>query len=125
MRTWPLGFKRQFASGVADGTKRQTVRRERSDRLRPMVGDRVTLYTGLRTAKCERIGAGTVTACFGLMIRFEDGALFFDGEQVSHLRAETFAQQDGFGSYDEMQDWIHETHGPRDFHGFCVQWRLT
>jgi hypothetical protein len=123
MRTWPLGFRKQFATAVKGGSKRQTVRRERRDRKRPQIDDRVTLWSGLRTKQCEHLGAGIVTGCFGVKIRFEDGALLFDGEKVTGLRAETFAHQDGFESFKAMESWFHETHGPRDFHGFCVQWR--
>ena len=125
MRTWPFGFRKQFAPAVISGAKRQTVRQERKDRKRPDKGDRVTLWSGLRTAYCERLGEGAVTGCFRVTIRFEDGALLFDGEEVSGARAETFAQQDGFESFKAMEDWFHETHGPRDFHGCCVQWQAA
>jgi hypothetical protein len=123
MRTWPFGFRKQFAPAVQGGTKLQTVRAERRDGKRPVVGDRVSLWSGMRTSSCTWLNHGTVTACFSVTLRFEDGALLFDGKQVSGIRAETFAQQDGFGTFAEMESWFHETHGPRDFTGFCVQWK--
>ena len=48
-----LGFKKQFVQPIQLGTKVLTIRRKR--KIQPKIGERLYMYTGLRTANCEKI----------------------------------------------------------------------
>jgi hypothetical protein len=48
-----LGFKKQFAAKILDGTKKFTIRNER--KISPKVGETIHMYSGLRTKYTELI----------------------------------------------------------------------
>ena len=48
-----LNFKKQFAEKVETGEKRQTVRAKRKRAF--VVGDKLYLYTGMRTKYCRKL----------------------------------------------------------------------
>lgn len=48
-----LGFKKRFAAPILAGTKVFTIRERR--KVEPKIGERLYMYTGLRTKYCEKI----------------------------------------------------------------------
>lgn len=51
-----VGFKRQFAPFVLDGSKRHTIRAERKDRKVPSIGETLHLYADPRQKAMELLG---------------------------------------------------------------------
>ena len=51
-------FQKQFADAVERGEKRQTIRAPRRDGRHAKVGDKLQLYTGMRTKQCGMIVTG-------------------------------------------------------------------
>ena len=115
-----INFERRFADAVAKGTKLQTVRR---DRKRPIVvGDRLQLYTGLRTKGARHLADAICTETQACEIDRED--LFVGGRFLDGHDREGFATADGFKSYDAMASWFSNKSG-LPFSGRVIKWRLA
>ncbi len=102
-------FKRRFVEPILAGTKRQTIRAERKRHARP--GEELQLYTGMRTKHCKLIAR---VMCVGIrpitLVLAED-------------LPDTFAQRDGFASWDAMKEfWRKEHPGVEEFHGVLIMW---
>ncbi|MEO0792132.1 MAG: hypothetical protein AAFY27_06250 [Pseudomonadota bacterium] len=115
-----LGFQKQFAADVEALVKRQTIRAPRKDGRDPKVGDRLQLYTGLRTKACRKLVANDpivksvqpiVVSRFGLVI---------DRKPVTD--ADTVARADGFEDFEAMANWFKLTHDDDFFHGLLIKW---
>lgn len=121
-----INFMPQFAEAVEDGSKRQTIRA--NARCKP--GDRLQLYTGMRTKTCRKLMDAICIRVRPVMIDSTDMEL--DGTRLiagNALRDEPddrdndFAEKDGFKSFMDMADWFRKTHGDLPFHGFVIEWR--
>lgn len=127
MSGFAFNFRTQFAGPVERGEKLQTIRQRRKDGRVPKPGDRVTLFTGMRTAYCRKLGESSVVDCFPVYMDLEDlgqRAIISNGVRMHMGEANSFAKLDGFSSAIEMLRWFRETYRPADsFDGFCVRWR--
>ena len=123
-----LNFKQQFADNVEHGIKCQTVRAPRKDgRAHCKVGDRIKLYTGMRTKTCRLLGEADVTHIARIKIEptcmyINDNLLFAslhsrDADQTDN----EFAEADGFESFMDMADWFSDVHG-LPFEGVVIYW---
>jgi len=121
-------FKEQFAGDVEDGAKLQTIRRD----ARCKVGDKLQLYTGMRTKKCRKLADAVCTAV--IPVKICDTEMFLNGERLhpgNALRGEyddrdnDFAQKDGFDSFMDMADFFRQQYGSLPFEGFVIRWRLS
>ncbi len=109
-------FKEKFAPEVQAGTKTQTIRQT----ARCKVGDRLQLYTGLRTKKCRKLREGICCAIDTVSITPE-GPVF--GQPGWHPKdPDDFAAKDGFRCYDDMYDFFHDEYGEEVFNGFVIMW---
>lgn len=126
-------FQARFADAVATGRKHQTIRAQGKRRhARP--GDRVQLYTGMRTKSCRKLVdpdpvctsaepvflesvvgkiPGTVPLC---PLR-----IWVNGRHPAPEESEAIARADGFASIQEMHDWFKQSHG-LPFHGVLIKW---
>lgn len=113
-----LNFQKQFAEEVEIGRKRQTIRAPRKDdRPHCRVGGPLTLYTGMRTKACRKLGDAVCTARKHV---FMDGCrLFVDGESIRD--DDEFARRDGFENASAMYEWFGKTHG-LPFVGTLIEW---
>jgi hypothetical protein len=127
-RTFNFNFREEFAPKVEAGEKVQTIRLNRRDGRNPRPGDRVQLFSGLRTARTRRIGAGQVTACLRVYIELGEASTHvtrIDGVNLSADEAESFAKIDGFESAKQMREFFRKQYEPmRELEGFCVRWTL-
>ena len=115
-----INFERGFAEAVASGKKLQTVRRERK---RPIVaGDKLQLYTGLRTKSTRKLADAVCTETEAVEIDRTD--LFLGGRFADAHDREGFAQADGFKSYDAMASWFAGKSG-LPFSGRVIKWRIV
>lgn len=121
-----INFSPQFADPVETGTKRQTIRAKA--RCKP--GDRLQLYTGMRTKTCRKLMDAICTRVRPVAINPTgieiDGKPLFAGNALRGElgdRDNDFAEKDGFKGFMDMADWFLETYGQLPFHGFLIEWR--
>lgn len=115
-----LSFKKQFAPDVESGKKRQTIRAIRADFRIIKPGEKLYLYTGMRTKGCRKLKD---TVCVSVrhfrMITSTtwtiNGALATNAEQVQ------IAKDDGFKCVGDMVDFFREVHG-LPFEGHIINW---
>jgi len=86
-------FKKQFADAVAAGRKRQTIRKPRKRPTSP--GDRLYLYTGMRTKGCRKLREVDCDSVTPLELYFGLRA-FSNGVEMSGAEIVAMARADGF-----------------------------
>lgn len=126
-----LGFQARFAPLVESGEKTQTIRALRKDGRVPRIGERLYLYTGLRTKYVQKLGEGEVTEVHHLHLARADCTgerSHLDGQHLFRHEVEAIARADGFrdadGSpYRELLSWFEDVHG-LPFAGTLIRWRL-
>lgn len=120
-----LNFQARFAPLVEAGEKTQTIRARRKDGRDPKPGDRLYLYTGMRTKSCRKLATAECTSVKPIKV-FRLGAVI-DSDGHDDVRAggaaESFASADGFESYAEMAGWFYRTHG-LPFNGLLIRWKI-
>jgi hypothetical protein len=130
-------FKQRFVEPIRAGLgtasepharpKLQTIRADRRRHARP--GEQLQLYRGMRTKACFLIGRAVCRDARPIYIEIEcplvaigDGA----ERRLITVRSELdiFAQEDGFGSYEEFALFWYENHHPtmNDFRGVLIRW---
>ncbi len=94
-------FKAQFEAQIASGSKRQTVRKNRSRHAR--VGETIQLYIGQRQMYCRKIRPDVVCLavhdieiCTSRLIDEVLASIAIDGHYLSATNIEAFAKADGF-----------------------------
>lgn len=133
-----LGFQARFAADVESGKKCQTIRAPRRDGRLPKLGERVYLYTGLRTPKARKLGEGEVESVRTVWI-VENGSagwqrlpvrVWVSGRRLGDARTLGMAVLDGFLAGDRYQtmhafaDFFRRAHG-LPFEGHLIRWRLV
>ena len=119
-----LNFQQQFAPLVESGEKRQTIRAYRKDGRDPKVGDRLFLYTGMRTKQCRKLGEATAVAVVPILM--EVNRLYRIGPRGGRIRIPDYkfrsiAWRDGFSDSVSMTRWFDETHA-LPFEGLLIRW---
>lgn len=96
-----LGFKKQFAPKILDGSKKFTIRNRR--KIEPKIGETLHMYTGLRTSHTEKITSAhklTGIQLVDIKASFSgDNYLLHikvDGRPLDKIECEDFAVADGF-----------------------------
>jgi hypothetical protein len=105
-----------FVDKVASGEKCQTIRQKA--RCKP--GDRLQLYTGMRTKACRKLGEGICTDVDYCSLRL--GYITF-GDASRHPSANEFARADGFPDYATMVKWFQDKYARPVFVGYVIKWR--
>ena len=121
-----LGFQKQFAQAVEDGTKRQTIRAFRKDKRDPQPGQTLYLYTGLRTKACRKLGESVCTSVEligigALGINILEPAPGRPGTTMVQRDPKAMALADGFISWEAMRAWFRATHG-LPWRGVLIRW---
>lgn len=125
-----LSFQKQFAPPILAGTKPHTIRGERK---RPIVpGDKLQLYTGMRTRFCLKIGDAVCESVRPIMIVLPDSELgakvvidgTTGGQTIIQARGlDDFAVTDGFANWLVMVAfWAKHHPGINIFEGFIIRW---
>lgn len=132
-------FKTFFAPQIVEGIKTQTIRADRRRHARP--GERLQLFTGMRTRHCRKIVPDPVCVTVSpVRISFDCGVIFainVDGQNLTDAEMEDFARQDGFAPehYNEPSGicgntalenmdtfWFDNHPGHFDFFGVLIKW---
>lgn len=127
-----LNFQAQFADDVEEGRKRRSIRAPRKDGRDPKKGQVLTLYTGMRTKKCRKLGDTIVARVRPVTIDhtgvvLEGRALYagdapaYQGGPDAERYDGDFARADGFESFSDMADWFAKAHG-LPFSGNLIEW---
>jgi len=87
-------FQRQFVWMIERGAKHHTIRPKRKRPTRP--GDRLKLFTGMRTKNCKLIMEETCKKILPVQIFPDTGEIVLDGKQLSRFDVVVFASRDGF-----------------------------
>ena len=120
-----FNFQKQFVPLIESGSKWQTIRQT----LRAKEGDRLQLYTGMRTKNCRKIiERDPMCVVARPCILFLGGGV--DDFTVKYGDLPTvpvdpiFATYDGFESPAEMLAWFKKNHGNAGyFRDYVYRWR--
>jgi hypothetical protein len=128
-----FSFKGQFEEPIKAGTKRQTVRAFR--KRRPLAGEQLQLYAGMRTKQCRKIIPDPVCTevCFIKIILDPADPEVIRLIQIEHghlteRAIERFAVADGFAATPScsarraMGNFWMRHHGPGEFVGLLIRW---
>ena len=111
-------FKERFAAGVEHLTKCQTIRPKRK---RPTkIGDRLYLYTGMRTKQCRKLLETDCKAVKDIEIR-QDQILIDRTMRIDSANADRFARADGFFDSRCLVAWFGSVYG-FPFKGEVIYW---
>lgn len=117
-----------FQDKIVNGEKCQTVRKT----ARAQPGDRLQLYTGMRTKACRKLGEAVCEAVWPVVIS-ADGVRFPHPDYGSVMRytgtdgrtskmADRFAQADGFTCFEACAAFFERQYG-LPFTGHVIVWR--
>lgn len=138
-----LSFQPRFVPFILRGDKTHTIR---DFRKRPFkAGDRLYLYTGLRTKKAEKLFEAECVkvetiAIIGREIAQNDMfphlydvwldtfkpmrvEVSIDGQQLDKTEKEALARRDGFSNFHEMLKFWITPKNRLPFHGQIIHWR--
>lgn len=126
-------FKKRFGPPILAGIKAQTIRGERKRHAR--LGEKVQLFTGMRTRSCRKLGESTCVAVERVKILFPIGnrpatiAIYsLCGWHIRDLfwrsDLDDFARADGFDDFSDMTEFWANTHPGQDFFsGTIIRWK--
>lgn len=116
-------FKERFARKVQSGEKLHTIRATRKDGHRPIVGQPMHAYSGLRTKKTKLLLLSTISKVDRIKINV-DGSIVVEARgRLTVDEAHALAMADGFTSANELYEFFKETHG-LPFEGDLIHWRF-
>ena len=101
----------EYAKRTGLKAKTTTIRAERK---RPFLkGDRLVLFTGLRTKQCERLGEVNCTKVEHIEMKlvWERFVVRLDGEELDPAAILAIARKDGFKNTSEFMRWFKKYHG--------------
>lgn len=127
-----LNFKAEFVDDVELGRKRRSIRVPRKDGRDPKCGDRLQLYTGMRTTRCHKLGEATCTRVRSVEIDYTgitlDGRKLYAGDAPAYQGGADpegydgdFARADGFDDFGAMVKFFKREHG-LPFRGNLIEW---
>lgn len=113
-----LSFKKQFIGRITRGEKSQTIRAERKRPFKK--GDRLFLYTAMRTKQCQKLGEADCLKVAEIGIS-QKGEVTIEKMRLSEDQKNHLAVDDGFNTAKEMVTWFEKTHG-LPFKGQLILW---
>ena len=112
-------FKARFIDGILAGTKDQTIRADRRQG-HAEAGDRVQLYTAMRTKRCALILESVCLHSFRVLLRWRPVIEFqVEGTRVPVAEMDAFARRDGFADVDDMAAFWGDV---ERFAGQLIRW---
>lgn len=111
-------FQAQFADAVERGEKRQTIRAI-GKRRHAKEGDKLQLYTGMRTKACRKLREAVCHDFCHILI--EADKIWTSRPLEIHTDLDRWAKSDGFPDWPTMRDFFANTHG-LPFNGVLIRW---
>lgn len=117
-----------FIDKILSGEKRQTIRRASPKWANVKEDDKLTLYTGLRTKACRKLGEAVVESITPIEIKTKAyqmgimGAVSLANKNLKPCKILDLAEADGFLYIDDFFEFFNEHYG-EDFNGVIVKWR--
>ena len=116
MGAW--NFEKQFAGKVESGVKQTTIRKCRKDGRNPIVGEKMSLFTGMRRKVCRRLGEAIIER--RATIQISKGRMIFDGKRLTASNMYAIIKADGFKYATDFFDFFDDG----DFEGYWYWFRL-
>lgn len=113
-----FSFSKQFADDVESGRKLQTIR----EKARAKAGDKLQLYTGMRTRCCRKLRDAICIGVSSVLIT-QDGPIFAERGWFPKDK-DAFARRDGFKDYASMYGFFHKEYNVSAFSGFIIMWSV-
>lgn len=114
-----INFKRQFADKVRDGSKRQTIRKERK---RPIVtGTKLQLYVAQRSSNAEKMLDTVCTKTEAIFIDVGGAWVMVGGRDLTFEQKQELAHADGFKDWGALLEFIQYSYG-LPFDGRVIHW---
>lgn len=112
-----INFKERFVAAIERGEKCQTIRKNRKRPFRP--GDTLYLFSGMRTARCKRLGTKT---CVKVQpIHIDRQTVCIDEQTLNANEILQLALADGFDSTEAFTAFFAEQHS-LPFEGQIIYW---
>lgn len=131
-----LNFQKEFVTLIESGKKRQTIRPHRTNPIKP--GDKIFLFTGLRTKSCKRIVIPSIMEMPDIYNPEADQRPFIECLNVEPIRIDWFGISlnnkvlepaeayrlcidDGFQNDEEFINFFKTKYG-LPFEGVVIKW---
>ena len=117
-------FQKQFVTDIENWNKRHTIRRI-GKRHHSKPGDRIQLYTGMRTKSCRKIINPDPLCIYVRTISIwvnPEGIRLIQVDKFTQDDLESFAKSDGFENLKSMSDFWLDFHGTGRFDGLIIGW---
>lgn len=125
-----------FIDKILSGEKRQTIRKAGGKWENVKVGDKLTLYTGLRTKECRKLGEAEVESITDIEIyskvteAFYSYKVLINGEEVEEdtperdmtSEMERLVFDDGFKDIEDFVTFFNLYYGD-NFKGKIIKWK--
>ena len=118
-----------FIDKILSGEKHQTIRKAGKKWDKVKVGDKLTLYTGLRTKECQKLGEAEVESIEDVNIYIMNfdrpNENYFVSYKLRHLNVleiEELAENDGFEKIRDFFEFFKNHYG-KDFQGKIIKWK--
>lgn len=114
-----------FIDKILSGEKRQTIRKAGKKWENVKVGDKLTLYTGLRTKDCRKLGEAEVESIDNIDI--ESSLRVFSRIRINDKyllirEMRELALNDGFSTIDAFLEFFQDHYGEH-FNGKIIKWK--
>ena len=113
-----LGFKKIYVDKIKDGSKTTTIRTLR--KIKPKIGEKIFMYSGLRTSNCQKIGEATVSQVYDIKIQAPE--IYVNEVKMDLQSKNNIARNDGFDCPADLFGAICNTYGAGIFHGSLIVW---
>lgn len=117
-----------FTDKILSGEKRQTIRKAGKKWENVKVGDKLTLYTGLRTKQCRKLGEAEVESIEDVEIEAIPrnggicGRVKINGKYIPAHKMLELAEADGFMWVNDFLEFFHSHYGT-NFNGKIIKWK--
>ena len=130
-------FQKQFVAEIQAGKKHQTIRAHRKNNRHARVGERLQLYSGLRTKNCRKLfdKDPICNAVDDVEIYIKENGqieqIVLNGRNLTSIEIEEFAKADGFmpadslTARDAMSAFFLSYHGTGIFKGSVIKWEAA
>lgn len=115
-----------FIDKILSGEKRQTIRRASDKWANVRAGDRLTLYTGLRTKECRKLGEAVVESITPIFLTPATGRAWvrlpFGLAGLRDDDLEFIALMDGFPNLSRFWEFFAEKYGFETLEFYVIRW---